>query len=176
VTRGEQPSVPRRTDFVALIPELAAWNEGQRIDVLTWLCLVGSHAHAVAYGRLFWPEFTVREGCVLLADFEEGPFLETLRTSDRRTTEWLMNHRHILDLFSEESGSPTRELVLHLGRLLKEMWTCKLARDFPERRFTVDFREDGVEKLEDYQVTFFQEQEPSGFATRAARRAWWRFW
>jgi hypothetical protein len=68
-----------------------------------------------------------------------------------------VNHRHILRLFSEESESPTRELVLHVGRLLKEMWACKLARDFPDRRFTVDFREYGVEKLEDFQVTFYQE-------------------
>ncbi len=41
---------------------------------------------------------------------------------------------------------------------MKDILQNKLSRDFPDRTFVVEFAEDGVEDLVDYQVTFFQER------------------
>ena len=73
---------------------------------------------------------------------------------DKRAVEAVLNHRHILDLFS--GSQPTREQVVYLGRLLQEVWAAKLARDFPDRRIVVSFPEEGCESLLDYEVTFYQ--------------------
>jgi hypothetical protein len=67
-----------------------------------------------------------------------------------------MNHQHVLQLFGTEL--PTRELVLYVGRLMKETWQTKPNRDFPTRRITVSFPEEDDLELIDYEITFFQER------------------
>ena len=99
-------------DFTALISELASWNDGQGIDVDSWLIRVGSFEHAIAYAHLFWPSFTVFEDCVLFAGFSEEifwGFMEQTR-GDKRAVEAVMNHRHILDLFQGVSREPTEDI------------------------------------------------------------------
>ncbi|MGE3180406.1 MAG: hypothetical protein AB7N71_02150 [Phycisphaerae bacterium] len=76
---------------------------------------------------------------------------------DARAVERVLNHRHVLDLFTAVESEPSDELVIYLGRTLREMWACKLKRDFPQRRFIVTFYEENVEDLLDYQVTFCQQ-------------------
>jgi hypothetical protein len=148
-------------DFNALIPDLPRWNNGKGIDVDSWLACVGNFEHAVAYARLFWPEFTVHEDCVLFAGFNENSFrgfMEQAR-GNKKAVEAVMNHRHILDLFTAAAPEPSRELVVHLGRVLKDIWSCKLRRDLPSRNVIVSFPEEGNEDLLDYEITFFQEHE-----------------
>lgn len=71
-----------------------------------------------------------------------------------------MNHGHIVDLLAGYVSSPDRDLVLQVGRLLRDTWTTKLKRDFPDRPFVVCFDELHSEDLVDYQITFFQTAEP----------------
>ena len=71
-----------------------------------------------------------------------------------------MNHGHIVDLLAGYVSSPDRDLVLQVGRLLRDTWTTKLKRDFPDRSFVVCFDELHSEDLVDYQITFFQTAEP----------------
>ena len=151
----------RNIDFTKLIPELQLWNNGQGIDIESWLSCVGSYEHAVAYGRLFWPEFTIHDGCVLFAGFNEESYRGFMESTNghKRSVETVMNHRHILDLFPDVSEDPSEELIVYLGRLLKDMWAAKLARDFPERRIIVSFPEDPGDDLLDYEITFFQEND-----------------
>jgi hypothetical protein len=146
-------------DFNALLPELSAWDDGKGIDVESWLIRVGSHEHAVAYARLFWPAFTVHEGCVLFAGFSVEVFHGFMEQTggNKQAVESVMNHRHILDLFQQAERETTEEVIRHLGRVLKDMWSCKLRRDFPERTIVVAFQQDGVDDLLDYEITFFQE-------------------
>ncbi len=150
-------------DFNTLIPELSTWNDGKGIDVDSWLTRVGSYEHAVAYARLFWPEFTVHEDCVLFAGFSEeifGGFMEQTK-GDKRAVESVMNHRHLLDLFQDAALEPSDDLIVHLGRVLKDMWSAKLRRDFPSRKVVVSFPEDDIDDLLDYEITFYQEH-PAG--------------
>ena len=150
-----------KSEFDALIPELPTWNEGKGIDVDSWLACVGNYEHAIAYGRLFWPEFSVHEDCVLFAGFNEKSFVGFMEQTrgNKKAVEGVMNHRHILDLFPNVKTEPSRALVVHLGRVLKDMWSCKLRRNFPSREITVSFPEDGIEDLLDYEITFFQDHE-----------------
>jgi hypothetical protein len=151
-------------DFSALIPELSTWNEGKGLNVDSWLTRIGSYEHAVAYARLFWPAFTIHEDCVLFAGFSEkifGGFMEQTG-GNKQAVEAVMNHRHILDLFQNVSREPTEEVLLHLGRMLKDMWSCKLRRDFPSRTVLVTFPEEGIDDLSDYEITFFQEHQRAG--------------
>jgi hypothetical protein len=146
-------------DFNALIPELSTWDGGKGLDVDSWLIRIGSYEHAVAYARLFWPAFTVHEGCVLFAGFSEEIFRGFMEQTggNKQAVEAVMNHRHVLDLFQQVSREPTEQLVLQVGRVLKDMWSCKLRRDFPDRTIVVTFSEEGIDDLLDYEITFFQE-------------------
>lgn len=139
-----------------LVPETRDWNGGRGISVADWIGCVGSVEHAIGYGELFWPEFAELDGCVFFADVTEAGYRGFMQQTggDKQAVEAVLNHRHILDLFS--GSEPTREQVVYLGRLLREVWAAKLARDFPDRRFVVSFPEEGRESLLDYEVSFYQ--------------------
>ncbi len=111
------------------------------------------------YGRLFWPEFTIHDDCVLFAGFSKKSyqsFMESTR-GDKRSVEDVLNHTHIQDLFPNVLDQATEDHIIYLGRLLKEMWSCKLARDFPKRRIVVSFPVEGINDLLDYEISFYQE-------------------
>jgi hypothetical protein len=144
-----------------LVPETRKWNGGAGIDLESWIGCVGSFEHAIAYAELFWPDFVEFDGCVFFAGLIEENyrgFMEQTR-GDKRSVETVMNHRHILDLFCGPELRPSREQVVYIGRLLKDMWEAKLKCDFPARRFVVSFPEEPCEGLLDYEITFYQERE-----------------
>jgi hypothetical protein len=111
------------------------------------------------YRDLFWPNFVEHDGCVFLACTEEY-YREWLQKfeGDKMQVEAMMNHRHILDELGPPIENPTRDMVLAIGRLLKETWDAKLRRDFPDRKFVVSFPEDDGE-LDEYEITFWQERD-----------------
>jgi hypothetical protein len=143
-------------DFTQLIPELKQWAT----DVESWIAAVGRFDHAIAYGQIFWPEFKIHDDCVLFADCPNASFDNWMRSTngDRTAVEATLNHRHILDLFTNSEFEATREVILHLGRLLRDMWSCKLARDFADRAIVVTFDEEFSEDLVDYQITLYHKR------------------
>ena len=144
-----------------LVPEIGLWNNGCGISLDLWIRCVANIEHAIGFGELFWPDFVEHDGCVLFAGFSEESFLGFMRQTggDRRRVEVVMNHRHILDLFGGHDSSPTRSQIVYLGRLLKEMWSAKLQRDFLGKRCVVSFSDEPSEDLLGYEVTFFQGRE-----------------
>lgn len=155
--------MPQRLSDVPLadlVPETRKWNDGRGIDLKDWIGHLGSFEHAIAYGELFWPDFTEHDDCVFFAGFSEHSYREFMEQTagNRQAVEAVMNHRHILDLFCRPELEPTQSQVVYLGRLLKEMWMAKLQRDFPSKRFVVSFPEEPSENLLDYEVTFIQER------------------
>jgi hypothetical protein len=145
-------------EFDSLIPEMRDWNNGAGIDVNAWVGCTGNFCLAVGYSTVFWPRLVEFEGYVL----HEGFSVDSLRGfeqscgSDRQQVEAVMNHRHIADIQYYGCEDITRERIVYLGRILREIYSAKLAWQFPERRFEVVFNEDGVEHLTNYEVTFFQ--------------------
>ena len=115
-------------DVTNLIPELSSWNDGAGISISSWIGCVGRFDHAVGYASIFWPDFVFYDGCILLRTPSAENFQNWMQTlnGDRAELEGMLNHRHITDLFFQSEFKPTKEIVLHLGRLLKEMWTAKL--------------------------------------------------
>jgi hypothetical protein len=45
--------------------------------------------------------------------------------------------------------------------VLKEIYAAKLAMEFPDRRFVVDFYQPPDQNLGEYQLTFYQAREKS---------------
>lgn len=41
--------------------ELAAWNNGDGIDLESWISCEGRFSFAVGYASIFWPAFTLFE-------------------------------------------------------------------------------------------------------------------
>lgn len=144
-------------DFSELIPELSEWNEGRGIDVESWINALGNFEHAIAYGRLFWPEFTEHDDCIFWAplDVENYERWMNYTKGDKTAIEKVKNHVHIVDFFSIAPG-PTKVQMIYFGRFLKELWECKLQRDFPGRSIVVDFFEPDGENPYDYEITFYQ--------------------
>jgi len=152
----------RDTSFDGMIPELPHWNDGQGIDVDDWIGAIGRHDHAIGYSRVFWPEFVLHDGCLLRAGFSPVSYAAFLEKADgdRRAVEAVMNHQHIADMLMGQFNNGeavTREQVVYVGRVLKEMWAAKLARDFPELRVVVSFSEEDCDEILDYQITVYQE-------------------
>jgi hypothetical protein len=144
-------------DYSQMLPEQLKPFASQgpwAIDV--WLANVGRYDVAAAYASLFWPAFTEVDGCVLLGSAipESYSGWKAKYGQDTHRIEAVLNHRHILDLFPMDRVA-TKELVLHLGSVLKEMWTEKLRRDFPDRRFVVSFPEDFNFSVDNPDITFY---------------------
>ena len=151
-------------DYSKLIPSSADWNHGKGIDPETWLSFSGSFELAIAFGTLFWPEFTIHEDCVFLAPFTDASrksyegFMKQTK-GHKRSVEAVMNHQHIVDLFQSADVPPTREQVLFIGRMLQDIWQTKLDRDFPDRPIRVSFPDDHSKDLLDYEITFFHDEQ-----------------
>jgi hypothetical protein len=149
-------------DFNKLIPELSAWNSGAGIDVGSWLSCSGSLELAIAFSTLFWPRFVLFDGCVLFEGFSTGSFDGFMRQTNpnRAGVESVMNHHHLMDLFSHAAGAvvaePSCEQLEYLGSVLRDAWETKVSRDFPDRKFIVSFDRGSPDDLLEYIVTFYQ--------------------
>lgn len=143
-------------DLASLVPETRTWNNGKQIDLAWWIRTLGSFEHMIAYGELFWPDFEEYDGCVFRAGITEKNYRGFMAQvgNNKGAVEAVLNHVHICDLV-HKPGSPTDAQAIYLGRLLKEMWEAKLAREFPDRRFVVHFEEQG-ESSYDFELTFHQ--------------------
>jgi hypothetical protein len=145
-----------------VIPDLKDWNNGNPIGLLTWLGRTGNYQHAIGYAEIFWPLFLEYDGCVFRQDcFDEALYADWLdRTKgDRRAVQKVMNHVHIIDIIFESFDGPTFEQAVYLGRMIKEMWSTKLKRDYPGREFVVEFFEatvvDDQVDATDFEITFY---------------------
>jgi hypothetical protein len=114
-----------------------------------------------AWRDVLWPDFGEHDGCVFCQKMDAAGevvyenWMAQLG-GDRRRVEEIMNHHHIADLIGGVVESPSHELILAVGRLLRELWTTKLARDFPDRKFVVSFPEDYSDDVVSYEITFYQ--------------------
>lgn len=145
--------------------DLARWNHGAGIALDNWICCTGNYALAVGYLSLFWPDFVEYDGDILRKGFSEESLrgFERQTGSDRKSVECVMNHLHIADIHCRDESELTEDKVVVLGRALKEMYSAKLAHEFPHSPCIVDFYEpEPGGDLDDYQLSFWQARhEPS---------------
>lgn len=148
------------TDFDQLIPEMREWNNGKGIDVESWISCVGDFQKAIGYSRIFWPEFTEISGCVVRAGVAEDSVRRWLGQCSGKPSEAeaVINHLHLDGLHYMGCEDASAERIAYLGRILKDIYECKLKRDFPNRHFVVSFEEpEDKEDLVGYILTFYQE-------------------
>lgn len=146
-------------DFNALVPELRLWDDGAGIDIDTWIESICIPEHAIGYGRLFWPEFVAHDDCVFRATmFDAALYSDWMQRlkGDRRAVQVVMNHLHIGSLMADDERDPTHEQLMYLGNLLKEIWSAKLARDYPGHTMVVTFEGQNATDLRDYELTFWR--------------------
>ncbi len=139
--------------------ELATWNNGAGIDIESWIGCMGNFSLAVGYASVFWPDFVLFDGYILRKEFSE----ESLRGcasrqgATRKSVEWVMNHLHIADIHSGSCEDGSKDKVLLLGNVLKEIYEAKLFRQWPDRPCQVEFYiPDDEDDLIEYQLSFWQ--------------------
>jgi hypothetical protein len=149
------------TDYTKLIPELPDWNNGNGIDVQSWIDCSGDFQLAVGYTTLFWPRFIEFDGHVLREGFSIDSFrsFQQQCNGSRRSVESVMNHLHIASIHYHDLRSFTVDHALYLGRTLREIYQAKLAWQFPSSRFEIIFDESEQLDLMAYEITFYQSDE-----------------
>ncbi|MGL5005011.1 MAG: hypothetical protein ACRDAM_18885 [Casimicrobium sp.] len=141
--------------------ELAAWNGGDGIDLETWIGCSGSFSLAIGYATLFWPEFVEHRDHVLRKDFSVEAFDGFAAGPDatRASIEWVMNHVHLSDIHHHGCDDLSKDKLLVLGNVLKEIYETKLASKFPMRTFVVEFFvPEDQDELGQYQLSFWQQE------------------
>lgn len=148
-------------DWNVLIPELPDWNNGRGVDAAGWLSAMGNFQLACAYTQVFWPRFTLHDGMILREGFDHGSLADFLASygGNKTKVEWVMNHLHILDIQHMGCPDASRERIVYLGRVLKQIYELKLASDFPGERIVVDFDDSHHEDLVDYQLSFYRKRD-----------------
>ena len=144
-------------EMIALVPELAEWGDCD-IDIEFWVAGAATYSVAVGLSRLFWPEFLEFEDYILRAhQFSEDAMRswEEATGGNKIAIEAVLNHVHVTDLFhNDQTGNETQ--VIDIGRTLQKMWRAKLAVEFPDRKFVVEFDDTPGRDLLTYEVTFWQ--------------------
>jgi hypothetical protein len=144
-----------------LIPALANWNRSSGIKLLPWMSTFARYDHAAAYLALAWPDFVVHDESVFLSRPGSKTYDDWMKQckGDKAAVERVMNHQHILDLFLHSQMQPTFEIAIHLCEVLKDMWSCKLKRDFPNRQMVVETCGYDGDELLQIEITIYQERK-----------------
>ena len=153
-------------DDEKLIPELSDWRKhnGNEFSIEDWIVSEGNIKFAIAYTKLFWPEFTLYDDCVILknrfslTNFENWKNTEYIKSYSQ--IESVLNHIHILDLFGtdEKRDEVNYEQILFLGNKLCDIYSTKLKVEFPEKRFKFEFNgNEQFKETDEYEFTFYQE-------------------
>jgi hypothetical protein len=139
--------------------DLAAWNGDAGIDIESWVGCVGNFSLAVGYASVFWPEFVLFEGYLLRSDFSEASLrgFEGQKDSSRKSVEWVMNHVHVADTQRCGCEDASKDKLILLGNVLKEVYEAKLLWQFPDRPCRVElYVPNDEENLMEYQLSFWQ--------------------
>ena len=145
-----QPPAPRD-----LLPELALWDRGKPIGLEDWLRDLGRSDLAMGWCAVLWPAFETVGDMVFRAPFDHQRLTGWSRlTQSRHDIEHALNRFDLTPYFvaGAEPVVIAHERRLALGRTMVEMLQLKLARDLPERRFTVALIDAGPQTG----VTFYQ--------------------
>jgi hypothetical protein len=145
----------------SMVAELASWNNGDGIDLETWVGCSGNFKLAVGYATIFWPLFVRFEDYVLRDGFSEKSLrgFEVQCKGDKRAVETVMNHVHIADLQYAGCEDISEDKVVFIGNVMKKIWEAKLKWQFPDRPCNVSFHEPEDRKdLVAFELSFWQKK------------------
>jgi hypothetical protein len=166
--------VKHNLPFHDLDEELQKWFGGLPNDeVVTleeWIEGSGSLRELAGYALILWPDFMEHQDCVFRKDIAKHLYDEMLAQlkGDKSAVEAFLNHVHVATHFfgstfhdppTGDEKSPSKELVIHVGKTLAKIWLVKLKHDFPNRDFEVRFVAEDAMSVLDYELTFFQKRK-----------------
>jgi hypothetical protein len=145
-----------------LIPELKDWDahNGGEESLDGWVSCIGSYSLAVGYASLLWPQFVEARGMVLRGPIEDAALDSWLANHSKSSVEATLNHLHVLDVQHPGIWADATEGQLrYLGETLRASWAAKLALDFPNRQFAVEYIPGTADAPREHQVLFYEIRE-----------------
>jgi hypothetical protein len=155
--------MPRKPP-ISMNSELSRWNGGKGIDLESWISGSGNFSLAIGYSEIFWPRFVEFEGYIFQENFSESALrqFETSNPNDKKIVEWIMNHIHLDSIHYIGCNDLTKDKIIFLGHILKEIYEAKLAWQFPDKPCTVKFYiPEDEDDLTQYQIAFWQKKHES---------------
>lgn len=146
--------------------ELQAWNNGNGIDLASWIGCSGNFSLAVGYTTVFCPKFVEFEGYIFCRDEPVNEdFVQNIRGfesqegSSPKSVEWVINHLHIADIHHRGCDDISADKLIHIGNSLKEIYEARLAMLFPDKPCEVKFYIPGnPDDFDEYQLSFWQKK------------------
>ncbi len=118
-------------------------------DISEYLDLKYDINAALAFSKLFFPDFVEEQGCIILAfRFNDQNFEEWIKHFDgnKSEVERICNSYDVADYFKfnrhvDESGDQYNKMIEEFAQVLKSSWeiNCKLL--FPDRKYIVEISE-----------------------------------
>lgn len=129
------------------LKEFHAKADTSNFNVLDFISAFGSPLYALAYSKLFWPDFVEFEGMIVFGgNVEDEEDRSRIRSAlsqfpTRREVEQSFNQFMIPDIFfSAGLGTTTDEEDIYLAERIAEMWEARLARLFPHKKCVVELQ------------------------------------
>ena len=145
--------------------ELGAWNNGQGVDLETYISCTGNFSLAVGYSTIFCPQFVEFEDYIIQANEVDDQLIQSIRSfesspnSTPQSVEWVINHLHIADIQHHGCEDLSLDKILILGESLKQIYEARLNFIFPNKPCTVEFyKPENTDDLYDYQLSFWQKK------------------
>ncbi|MCC3518720.1 hypothetical protein [Microcoleus sp. PH2017_18_LLB_O_A] len=111
------------------------WKKANGDDFSLWDYLFGSAniEIAIAFTKLFWPDFVEHEGGIFLSEAFNSQIYEQWKIelgNDVAAIEQVMNHQHVDDILPGAQNASSDNL-LYLGQALAQMWESRLKSLYP---------------------------------------------
>jgi hypothetical protein len=150
-------------DWDQLIPGLKGYLVPGPTEPQYWAFDTTSLESAIGFSELFWPPFIEYDSMVFRGDSPVSPDARknianwtASAKGERWKVEQMLNHEHLIDLFSERYRQGQSDKIIYLARVVREMWEAKLKLDFPNRSFVVDLHVPPTDDIAEWQITFYQ--------------------
>lgn len=124
-----------------LLDDYADFHEiNQNWSILSYLNMKYDINSAIAFSKLFFPDFVVKDNCVILSFLFNSEIFEdwySQMNGDISSIEKMCNLYEINDLFHINPTGANRNSIIELSRILKNAWELNLLNLFPERQMRV---------------------------------------
>ncbi len=135
---------------------------GDDFSIWDYLSGVASIEMALAFTKLFWPDFVEHDGGIFLAEAFNQEIYEQWKAElgdDIAAIERVMNHQHINDLLSGAENVGIDNLFA-LGQVIKQMWENRLKSCYPAQDFQVSCNQDEYTVVVTFCQTISRETSP----------------